>query len=378
MKRILLISQHFNFKESSSTAISINTRINGIKDQFAITVFCSKNNEHQAPTDPMLTKVECDFDAQGKSEYEKVALFATEAFDFCKEQIDNFDLVILHTNNKPTHDLIGKIQEISNIKIIGYFPDPYVHSFRAQLDGEATAERLASEYNAYKLADKAIVTNEFFKELITSEYPEFSDTIEHIYHCYDDIDYKETTSLNFVFLGAVTFGRKIDNVLIAFDQLITENPEFKKFRFVASIINSNSLLTTISKLENKGNFQFIKKRITFTEANQIELSAYCLVNIALPLPEKQIDPYFPTKLAQAFKTKKPILSISNNPGLSSSLMERTGNYYAHNDVAEIKAQLHQIMKYGSSNNKLEELSKFNTRYTSKKFKKIINEVLDRT
>ncbi len=40
MKKILLISQYFNFKESNTTAISIHSRINGVKNKFDFDVYC--------------------------------------------------------------------------------------------------------------------------------------------------------------------------------------------------------------------------------------------------------------------------------------------------------------------------------------------------
>lgn len=375
MKKILLISQYFNFKESNTTAISIHSRINGVKNKFDFDVYCFENAENKA-TDKTIKAIECENDLSIKDNDLKMEIFSDNAFDYVSDNKERYDLILLHSNYAATHDLVKRIKAISNIKILIYMPDPYVSGPNKLLDGGKYAEKVQSEFDAYNLSEKAIVTNEFFKQYMVEEYPQLESKIEYVYHSYDDLDYEVSDSLNIVFIGALYFGRKIDNVLIAFDQLLTEKPELRKFRFISSINNSKALHKTINSLQNKSNFQFIHKRISFTEASKIELSAYGLVNVAMPIPGKNIDPYFPTKLAQAFKTCKPILSISDNKGLSSELMLRTSNYYAINDVEEIKSQLLKLMENGNSKINKKQIEKFNTKYTSLKFEKIINDVID--
>lgn len=376
MSKILLISQYFNFKETNTTAISIHSRISGIKDQENITVFCFDNKMKTKSYDEGLKIVETPYDTKINDIDEQMEKFANNAFNYVTENADNFDLIILHSNYSPTHDLVARIKEISDIKIIIYMPDPYVGGPLRELDGSKYYDKVASEYSAYQHADKAIVTNEFFRQYMLDEYPEFEDKIDYVYHCYEDLDYESSESLDITFIGSLYFGRKIEFTLIAFDQLLSEHEELRCFRFISSVNNSNSLIKTISRLENKDNFIFIHKRIPFEQASMLELRAYGLINIAMEIEGKDIDPYFPTKLAQAFKTGKPVLSISKTDGLSSELMKRTNNYFARNEVDEIKTQLYKMMTRTEHDINHEELEKFNTKHTSIKFLKIIDEVIN--
>lgn len=376
MRKILLISQYFNYKETHTTAISIHSRISGIKDQADITVFCFDNVKKKQNYDVGLKIVETPFNLKIRDIDVQMDIFAENALEYVKSHGNEFDLIILHSNYSATHDLVAKIKAIIDIKIIIYMPDPYVGGPLRELDGIKYEPKVASEYSAYKNADKAIVTNEFFMQYMLEEYPEFEGKIDYVYHCYEDLDYKSSESLDITFIGSLYFGRKIEHTLIAFDQLLTEHENLRCFRFVSSANNSRSLLKTISQLENKSNFQFIKKRIPFEQANRLELNAYGLVNIAMEIEGKDIDPYFPTKLAQAFKTRKPVLSISSTDGLSSELMKRTNNYFARNEVEAIKEQLYKMMTRSDHDIKQEELEKFNTKHTSIKFLKIIDEVID--
>lgn len=376
MNKILLISQYFNYKETNSTAISIHSRISGIKDQTDITVYCFENHNQTQKYNDGLKIIETPYDLSIKDIDDKMDAFAENAFNYVKEHVEEYDLILLHSNYSPTHDLVARIKAISDIKIIIYMPDPYVGGPLRELDGVKYKSKVASEYSAYKHADKAIVTNEFFMQYMLDEYPEFEGKIDYVYHCYEDLDYEVGQSLDIIFLGYLYFGRKIENTLIAFDQLLTEHEELRCFRFVSSVNNSHSLLKTISQLENKSNFQLIRKRIPFEQASKLELNAYGIVNVALEIEGKDIDPYFPTKLAQAFKTGKPILSISKNDGLSRELMKRTNNYFARNEVEEIKDQLYKMMTRTEHDIKYEELEKFNTKHTSIKFLKIINDVIN--
>lgn len=376
MRKILLISQYFNYKETHTTAISIHSRISGIKDQADITVFCFENEGKTQSYEDGLKIVEAPYNQEIIDIDEQMTEFAENAFKYVQAHNHEFDVIILHSNYSQTHDLVARIKAISDIKIIIYMPDPYVGGPLRELDGVKYQPKVASEYSAYQHADKAIVTNEFFRQYMLEEYPEFEDKIDYVYHCYEDLEYESNESLDITFIGSLYFGRKIENTIIAFDQLLTEHEELRCFRFVSSVNNSNSLIKTIGQLENKANFQFIQKRIPFEQASKLELRAYGLVNIAMEIEDKDIDPYFPTKLAQAFKTGKPVLSISRTDGLSSELMKRTNNYFARNEVEEIKDQLYKMMTRSEHDINHEELEKFNTKHTSVKFLKIIDEVIN--
>lgn len=371
MKRILLISQYFNFIDQNSTAISINTRISGIENTHEITVFCFDN-----PKGNKNMVSNCKFKYYNMHEDvdidEQLELFASEAIDYIKDNTDSFDLVMVHSNYWPTHKLVKQIKKNTTLKVIAYMPDPYVGGPMKNIDFQNYDKSVIAEKEAYEYADSVLVTNEFFKAYMENYYPHLNEKIHYVYHSFKEENYPVSDSFNLVFIGTLYLGRKINNFLIAFDELLTDYPEYKKFTFTSSVNHSNKLFNVINNLKNKENFIFINQRIPFEQAQKIELNSYAIVNIALPIPDCDVDPYFPTKLAQAFKTNKPIFSVSKNDGFTRKIMEQTDNYFAKDEVESIKKELKKLFDRDEKSGTKTEM--FTVDKTSEEMLKIIKNI----
>lgn len=334
MNKILLISYYYNFNNVKSTAISMDSRIYGIKDKYKIDIISMINNDNILNSQDYSI-----FNIHTETEFgsnESIVEFCKKAVQIYSKKPKKYDIVIIHSNTAEMMLIPLKLKAInSRQKIIGYSPDPSINSvLRTRMLKEDYKNLIENEYKFYENCNRVIVTNDLFKKHIIQFHNISEKKIVTIEHSYKEKIISTDETYNFVYIGTTYFGRKIDNLCSAFDKFIALNEENKKYKLIISITNRQYFLENLKNIINIDNFIFVD-RISFDKAQKIESSAFVNINITLPIEGNNRDIYFPTKLAQFLSYDRPILTISDNEGVSSRLMSETNNYYAKNSIDEI-------------------------------------------
>lgn len=370
MKNILVLSYFYTYTNSKSTAISVNTRIFGIEDYYNIDVLHFENPQGNSTLTSKVKLIEIKQGNRYKL-YECVEHYCQKSMEYLRLNQEKYDLVVVHSNFARTNQLIMDIKQNFDIRLISYMPDPFVNGALKEFKQEKVYNHeVEMEYQGYLHSDQVVVTNEFFKDHMLQEYPQFKDKIFVIYHGFIADDMPQKVNNDFLYLGDTYAKRRLDKLLIAFDQLLSENPQYKKYRLGCSISKRKNFMYAVSQLKNPLNFIFYDK-IPQAQANQLEREAMGIINVTLTMPDDKQDPYFPTKLAWALKTGKPILTITNNTGCSQAITANAGGYTAKNEIGDIKENLRAIIEEKHTPN-LEYIKHFNAQYIGVEFRKIID------
>lgn len=344
MKKILVASYFYEFMDSNSSAISINTRVKAIENCFDIDVVCIKNPKKSC-LDLNVNLIELDLiegNINKLSNSNVKEQFVNEIIELLK--VNEYAAILIHSNFPQTNFLPKKIKQSNiNVKVVTYMPDPFINTiFEGLLPDEDYENKLSSENSVYLESDAIVVTNEFFKQHIVSSYENIDENkITPIFHMYEKE--REASDSNYIYLlGEFYYGRKVDQLLLAFDELLQENENLRDIKLVFSNSMQDYFLHVVNKMKFFSNIILID-RVPFEKARELEAQSNIFINIALPINSSGNDPYFPTKLCQYFAYHKPILSIVSEYGLSASLMDFTGNLYCKNDKYEIKKCLHKLL-----------------------------------